>query len=46
MATAVWAVQEATLKGLVSPIEAYSCDLHVLDATQDSKEVSCMTLED
>ena len=28
-ATAVQAVQEATLKGLVSPIEAYSCDLHL-----------------
>ena len=38
-------MQEATLKGLVSPIEAYSCDLHVLDAIQDSKQVTCMTLE-
>ena len=45
-ATAVQAVQEATLKGLVSPIEAYSCNLHVLDAIQDSKQVACMTLED
>ena len=42
----VRAVQEATLEGLVSPIEAYSCDLHVLDAIQDSKQVACMTLED
>ena len=45
-AATVWAVQEATLKGLASPIEAYSCDLHVLDAVQDSKQVACMTLED
>ena len=45
-AAAVWAVQEATLKGLVSPIEAYSCDLQILDAIQDSKQVTCMTLED
>ena len=30
-ATAVQAVQEAALKGLVSPIEAYCCDLHILD---------------
>ena len=43
---AVQAVQEADLEGLVSPIEAYSCDLHALDAIQDSKEVTCMTLED
>ena len=35
-ATTVWAVQEATLKWLVSPIEAYSCDLHILDAIEDS----------
>ena len=28
-ATAVWAVQEAALKGPASPTEAYSCDLHV-----------------
>ena len=43
---AMQAVQEAALKGLVSPIEAYSCDLHILDAIQDSKQVTCMTLED
>ena len=46
MATAVSAIQEATLKGLVSPIGAYSCDLHVLDTIQDSKQVACMTPED
>ena len=28
-----------------SPIEAYSCDLHILDAVQDSQQVACMTLE-
>ena len=28
------------------PIEAYSCNLHILDATQDSQQVACMTLED
>ena len=45
-ATAVRVVQEAALKGLVSPIEACSCDLHVLDAMQESKQVTCMTLDD
>ena len=45
-AAAVQAVQEAALEGPVSPIEAYSCDLHILDAVQDSKQVTCMTLED
>ena len=45
-AAAVQAVQEAALEGSASPIEAYSSDLHVLDAIQDSKQVACMTLED
>ena len=45
-AAAVQAVHEATLEGLTSPIEAYICDLHILDAIQDSKQVTCMTLED
>ena len=45
-ATAVQAVQEAALEGLVSPIEAYSCNLHILDAIQDSQQVTCMTLDD
>ena len=31
---------------LTSPIEAYSCDLHILDVVQDSQQVTCMTLED
>ena len=43
---AVQAVQEATLKGPVSPIKAYSYDLHILDAVQDSQQVTYMTLED
>ena len=42
----LWAVQEATLKGPSSPIKAYSYDLHILDAVQDSQQVTCMTLED
>ena len=45
-AAAVQAVQEAALEGLTSPIEAYSCSLHVLDAVQNSQQVACMTLED
>ena len=45
-AAAVQAVQEAALKGPTSPIEAYSCDLHVLDSVQNSQQVACMTLED
>ena len=45
-AAAVQAVQEAALEGQVSPIEAYSCDLHVLDTVQDSQLVTCMTIED
>ena len=46
MAAAVWAMQEAALKGPTSPIEAYSCDLHVLDSVQDSQQVTCRTIED
>ena len=45
-AVAVQAVQEVALKGPVSPIEAYSCNLHILDVIQDSQQVACMTLED
>ena len=44
-AAAVWAVQEAALEGPASPIEAYSSDLNVLDAVQDSQQVTCMALE-
>ena len=46
IAAALWAVQEAALEGSVSPIEAYSCGLHVLDAVQGSQKVACMTSED
>ena len=45
-AAAVWAVQEAALKDPVSPIKAYSCNLHILDTVQGSQQVTCMTLED
>ena len=38
-------MQEATLEGLTSPLEAYSCYLDVLDVVQDSQQVSCMTAE-
>ena len=40
------AVQETVLQGPVSPIEAYSSDVHVLDVLQDSNQVASMTLED
>ena len=45
-AAAVWAVQEAALKGPTSPIEAYSCNLYILDTVQDNQQVACMNLED
>ena len=45
-AAAVQAVQEAVLKGPASPIEAYSSNLHILDAVQDSQQDTRMTLED
>ena len=45
-AVAVQAVQEATIKGHVSPIEAYSCDLHILNSMKDSPQVTCMTIDD
>ena len=31
LAAVGWAMQEAALEGPMSPIEAYSCDLHILD---------------
>ena len=43
---AVQAVQDAALKGLTSPVEAYCCSLHLLDLVEDSQQVTCMTLED
>ena len=45
-AVAVQAVQEAALKGPTSPIGVYSYDPHILDAAQDSQQLTCMTLED
>ena len=36
-AAVVWAMQEAALKGPTSPIEAYSCDLYILDSVQDNQ---------
>ena len=44
-AVAVQAMQEATLKSPVSPIQAYSCDLHVLDLVEDDLQVTCMTTD-
>ena len=35
-AAAVQALQETALKDLTSPIKAYSCNLHILDAVQYS----------
>ena len=46
IAAAVLAVQQAAFKGSVSPIKAYSCNLHILHAVQDSQQVTCMTLEE
>ena len=45
-AAAVWAVEEAAPEGPVSPIEAYSFDLYILDAVKDSQQVICMTFKD
>ena len=45
-AAAVRAIQEATLEKPVCPIEAYSYDLHVVGAVQNSKQVAQMTLDD
>ena len=45
-AAVVWAIQEAALKGPTNPIQAYNCNLHILDSVQDSKQVICMAMED
>ena len=42
----VRAIQEAALEKPVCPIAAYSYDLHVEGAIQDSKQVAQMTLDD
>ena len=45
-AVAMWTMQETTHKGPRSPIEAYSCDLHILDSVKESPQVTCMTIDD
>ena len=45
-AAAVRAIQEAALEKPACPIEAYSYDLHVIGAIQDSQQVAQMTLDD
>ena len=42
---AVQALQEAVLESPTSPIETYSCDLHILDPAGDSLQVACMTAD-
>ena len=45
-AAAVLAVQETALKGSMSPIKAYSSDVHVMDPVVDSHQVICMATDD
>ena len=45
-AVAVQAMQEAVLKGSMSPINACSSNLHVLDLVEDSLQITCMTIDD
>ena len=45
-AARVWAVQKAAHEGPTSPIEAHSCDLHVLDSVQGSQQVAHLIMED
>ena len=45
-AAAIRAIQEAVLDQPVCPIEAYSYNLHVVGAIQDSQQVAKMTLDD
>ena len=39
MAAVVQAMQEAALKDPTSPIEEYSCDLHILDSICQAQQV-------
>ena len=39
-------MQEATLEGSVSQIEAYSSNLHVLHSVEDCLQATCMTMHD
>ena len=45
-AAAIRAIQEAALDQPACPIEAYSYNLHVIGAIQDSQQVAQMTLDD
>ena len=45
-AAAIRAIQEAALDQPACPIEAYSYDLHVVGAIEDSQQVAQMTLDD
>ena len=45
-AAAIRAIQEAALDQPACPIEAYSYDLHVIGAVQDSQQVAQMTRDD
>ena len=45
-AAAIRAIQEAALDQPACPIEAFSYDLHVIGAIQDSQQVAQMTLDD
>ena len=45
-AAAVHTMQVATLKGPTSPIEAYTCNLHVLEPVGDGPQVACMTIKE
>ena len=45
-AAAIRAIQEAAFDQSACPIEAYSYDLHVVGAIQDSQQVAQMTLDD
>ena len=45
-AAAIRAIQEAALDQPACPIKAYSCNLHVVGAIQDSQQVAQMTLDD
>ena len=45
-AVAIRAIQEAALDQPACPIEAYSYDMHVIGAIQDSQQVAQMTLDD
>ena len=44
-AVVVWAMQKATLDGPMSSIEAYSCDVCILDLVGDSPQIVCMTTD-